>query len=138
MPGEAQPLFSNQPIVNPDGTPTIAFMRWAQQRQKDITAGITSDQAQAIVDDWGGAHQVKAGTGLSGGGKLEDSPTLALKATGVDVGEYGDTTHYVAITVNAQGQIITVEALAIPVLEAPQDGKQYVRQNGAWVALTTP
>jgi len=128
MPGEAQPLVSNQRIVNGDGTPTEYFIRWAQDRQIDITAGITLEQAQQAIDDWALAREIIAGAGLTGGGDLSADRTLAVGAgTGIVVGAdtvglantavvpgvYGDATHVPQITVDQQGRITNVTLVAI-------------------------
>lgn len=136
MPGEPQPLFSNQPIVNADGTPTQYFIRWAQQRQVDISGGITAAQAQQLVDDFAAGRSVKTGTGLTGGGTLAADRTLKLADTAVEPGTVGDATHVAKITVDQQGRITDIEAVPITTLpDAPNDGKYYCRQNGAWVAV---
>lgn len=112
MPGNAQPLVGNQPIVNSDGTPNAYFTKWAQQRQIDITSGITADQAQEIVqeliNEWAAMRQIIAGTGLDGGGDLSADVTLNLADTAVDPGTYGDATNSAKITVDQQGRITDV------------------------------
>lgn len=80
MPGNLQPLVDNQKIVKSDGTPTDYFIRWAQQRQIDISAGITAAEAQALIDAWAAARDVVAGFGLSGGGFLSSDITINLDA----------------------------------------------------------
>jgi hypothetical protein len=80
MAGNLQPLSDNFKIVNPDGTPTIYFIQWAQQKQIDISAGVTAAQAQQLIDDWAAARQVIAGTGLAGGGSLSSDVTIDLNA----------------------------------------------------------
>jgi hypothetical protein len=56
MAGDLQPLDEKFPIVGPDGRPTLYFIKWAQQRQIDITGAVTADEALEIVVDhlvWG-------------------------------------------------------------------------------------
>lgn len=121
MTGNAQPLVSNQPIVRPDGTPTDYFVRWAQARQIDITAGIDAAAAQALAEEaarlaiiaFAASRKVIAGTGLGGGGTLDADVTLNLADTSVDPGEYGDATHAVKVTVDQQGRI--TEIVEVPI-----------------------
>jgi hypothetical protein len=41
MAGELQPLAQNFKVVDENGFPTLYFIKWAQQRQIDISEGIT-------------------------------------------------------------------------------------------------
>jgi hypothetical protein len=53
MVGKIQPLDKKFPIINTnDGRPTDYFIRWAQQRQIDISKGIDAEQAQELVNDY--------------------------------------------------------------------------------------
>lgn len=65
MPGNVQPLEQRFPIVKPDGTPTEYFIRWAQQKQIDIKAGITAEQALQIVLQFTEDHPLIAGSGIA-------------------------------------------------------------------------
>lgn len=61
MAGELQPLSDNFAIVDTDGRPTIYFTQWAQERQIDITAAVTADEALAIVAAYIAAHPIQWG-----------------------------------------------------------------------------
>lgn len=105
MPGELQPLSSNFAIVDSRGMPTDYFIKWAQERQIDISGGISAAQAQALINDTLAARSIIAGTGLTGGGTLSASRTLDLADTAVAPGTYGDATNSPQLTVDQQGRI---------------------------------
>lgn len=112
MPGEIQPLQDRNPIAKPDGTPTDYFIRWAQQRQIDISGGITGAQAQQLINDWAAGREIIAGIGLSGGGNLSADVTINLDAVLDDLDDVDTST-----VPPTDGQVLTydeVEELWIP------------------------
>lgn len=118
MTGNLQPLVNNQRIVRDDGTPTDYFIRWAQQKQIDISGGITAAQAEdliaaAVADLVHNSRKINSGTGLSGGGDLTADRTIKLADTVVAPGAYGDATHVGQFTVDQQGRITAAANVAI-------------------------
>ena len=59
-----QPLQNRMVIVNPDGTPTDYFIRWAQERQKAILDTTDAGQVQTIAEDVLAARKLIGGTGI--------------------------------------------------------------------------
>lgn len=106
MAGNLQPLAEQFRIVDADGKPTLYFIKWAQQRQIDITAAITAEQAlqiaQDYVDTWSLARDIIAGVGLTGGGNLGADVTIDLENTAVTPGSYTNAD----ITVDQQGRLV--------------------------------
>lgn len=92
MAGTSQPLNSAFALVNPDGTPTEYFIRWAEQRQIDIGDSLTGDQAEEIVADTFAGRSVLTGHGLSGGGDLSANRTIALDAVLDDLNDVDTAT----------------------------------------------
>jgi len=113
MVGILQPLGKQFAIINPDGTPTEYFIRWAQQRQIDIGTSITLEEAQALIDAWAAARDINAGVALNGGGTLAADVTIDHADTAVTPGTYGDATHVPQVTVDQQGHITGVTNVAI-------------------------
>lgn len=85
MVGTLQPLDQKFPIVTPDGRPTLYFIKWAQQKQIDITGSIDSDQATALIAQYLADHQLQAGSGISltPSGNLTDEPTIAAEVQAI-------------------------------------------------------
>lgn len=128
MPGDLQPLAHNFKVVDDNGFPTFYFIKWAEQRQIDITASVTAAQAQTLIDDWAAQRDIIAGNGLTGGGSLAADRTLdvntgtgltiaadqvRLADTAVTPGTYGDATHVAQITVDQQGRITAAAPVTI-------------------------
>ena len=133
MASKLQPLVNNQAIVNPDGTPTQYFIRWAQQRQIDISKGVTLEQVTAAINDWAALREVIAGTGLSGGGPLSSDVTLNLDAT------LGDLTDVDFSTPPTNGQVIAFDDLSglwIPVDQS--GGGAAGSYKGPWAPPNPP
>lgn len=113
MTGNLQPLDQKFPVVKNDGTPTDYFIRWAQQRQIDISGGITAEQAQQLINDWAAAREIIAGAALNGGGNLAADVTIDHADQANDVGTFGTSTKVARITVDAQGHVTDVEEVTI-------------------------
>ncbi len=105
MAGKFQPLNQEFAIVKANGLPTEYFIRWAQQRQIDITTAVT-------FGDLANIHVI-AGVGLAGGGSIDADVTVDLEDTAVIVGTYGDATHSAQITIDQQGRITNAVDVAI-------------------------
>lgn len=108
MANDIQPLQDRVQIVNANGTPTTFFIRWAKQRQIDISEGITAAQAQDLINTWALARDIIAGVGLDGGGNLSADITINLEDTAVTPNTYGDASNIPQITVDQQGRITSV------------------------------
>lgn len=76
MVGTLQPLDKKFAIVDRFGNPTDYFVRWAQQKQIDITGAIQLSDLVAYLD----AHKIIAGTGIQfspgPNGDINQSPTI--------------------------------------------------------------
>lgn len=104
------PLRSNVPIADKNGNPTPMFQRLWQSLFLNDNQIATLDQLIASISTW----EIVAGTGLSGGGPLVNSPvTIDLEDTAVTPGTYGDATNVAQITVDQQGRITDVQEVAI-------------------------
>lgn len=98
MVGFIEPLSDKFPIVDKDGRPTDYFIRWAQQRQQDITGAVSLPEVEGLFAD----RDINTTGGLQGGGNLSADRTLSLTDTGVIAGSYTNTD----LTVDAKGRII--------------------------------
>lgn len=81
MVGTIQPLGKQYPVVNQDGTPTEYFIRWAQQKQIDISGGVAATEVPAIIAEYLADHTLQAGSGIaiSPSGNLTDNPTITAQ-----------------------------------------------------------
>jgi hypothetical protein len=113
MPGELQPLDSKFAIVGPDGRPTLYFTQWAQQRQIDISGGITADDAQTLINDWAAHRQILAGRALDGGGFLSGDVTIDHAESLVVPGTYGSATMVPQLVVDQEGHVQGVTEVPI-------------------------
>lgn len=85
MTGNLQPLDQKFPIVTPDGRPTLYFIKWAQQKQIDISEGITAEQALQIIEQYLADHTLQEGSGISisPSGNLSDTPTITAEVQAI-------------------------------------------------------
>jgi F5/8 type C domain-containing protein len=113
MPGKPQPLDSRFAIANPDGTPTEYFIRWAQERQIDITAGVTVQIVQQLINEFGEDAEVVAGVDLEGGGPIGSDPVIDHIDSGVTPGTYGSAGKVPRITVNSRGHLEDVDEVEV-------------------------
>lgn len=128
MPGSLQPLDRKFAIVDERGQPTDYFIRWAQQKQIDITDSITLTDLQ----DYLTAHMLHEGSGIqfSPNGDINNSPTIAA-----DVQEILDQ-------ISATRGVILYRGLLGWAALAPDTAGKILQTNGAgadptWVALAT-
>jgi hypothetical protein len=113
MAGELQPLDQKFPIVDDQGRPTRYFTQWAQQKQIDISGGITLDQAQQLIDDFAAARQIIAGRALDGGGVLSGDVTIDHAESLVTPGTYGSATKVPQFVVDQEGHVQGVTEVPI-------------------------
>ncbi len=85
MVGTLQPLGKQYPVVNPDGTPTEYFIRWAQQKQLDIGEGVAAEDVPPIIAQYLADHTLQEGSGIviSPSGNITDSPTIAAEVQAI-------------------------------------------------------
>lgn len=68
-----------------------------------------SAQVQALTTAQLSAITLTAGTGLTGGGSLDQSRTIALETSGVAAGTFGSSTQIPVLTVDATGRVTSVQ-----------------------------
>jgi hypothetical protein len=75
MPGQLQPLAQNFKIVDENGFPNQYFIKWAQQRQEDISDAMTLADLQAYLT----AHKLREGSGIqfTPDGDINNDPLIA-------------------------------------------------------------
>jgi len=101
------------------GSPTVGDQHVAENGVKYEWTGLAWRViAPAVVPGGGTITAVNPGVGLSGGGDNGDV-TLDIEPVGVEAGDYGDASHFPKISVNAQGQVIGVELVALPDMTPP-------------------
>lgn len=121
MTGNLQPLDQKFPIVTPDGRPTLYFIKWAQQKQIDISEGITAEQALQIIEQYLADHTLQEGSGISisPSGNLSDAPTIAAEVQAI-----------LDQITNVQGSVLFRGAAGWEAL-APGASGRFLRTNGA-------
>jgi hypothetical protein len=121
MPGTFQPLVDNQRVVNPDGTPTEYFIRWAQEKQIAIGEGITAEQALVIVRQFTADHPLVGGAGiiLTPSGDLADDVTIGADVQAI-LDQISTTWGAVLFRGTADWQAL-----------APGTSGQFLKTNGA-------
>lgn len=111
MAGLLQPLGKGFTIVDEKGQPTDYFIRWAQQRQIDISKGVSKEDAEALILEATQPIQeeledlsdnlIIAGEGLSGGGPISSNVTIDLEPLALD-----DLTDVDLTTPPVEGQVL--------------------------------
>lgn len=108
-----QQLPDKFPIVDDDGNPTPYFIRFLQTIGGTIDGKPTEDQVKALIAAWAAGRHINTTLPIQGGGSLSADLTLALAASGVTPGTYGDATHVGQFTVDSHGLITAASNVAI-------------------------
>jgi len=137
-------------LVKRDIEVLMLAIKQLQLTVANLNPGTDTAAVQALIDDTLGGLSVSAGTGLTGGGTLDSSPTLALADTTVGAGSYGSTTQVGTFTVDAQGRLTAAANASIAFPSAPAnyamagdvtgttDSALVVKLQGEAVSATTP
>jgi len=96
-----QPLTDRVPIINPDGTASLYFIQYLQERGIDISEGVPQ------------TRRVNTNLPLTGGGELSSDLTLDHGPSGVAAGVYGDATKVPQFNVDVDGHITGVVEVPI-------------------------
>lgn len=94
--------------TTPQGTDLTIIVQDGYTKRTNIAAFVGAVAVPAT-------RAIYTGTGLSGGGDLSQNRTIYITNTGVVSGTYGSSTQVPIITVNAQGQITSINTTAFTV-----------------------
>jgi len=137
-------------LVKRDIEVLMLAIKQLQLTVANLNPGTDTAAVQALIDETLGGLSVSAGTGLTGGGTLDASPTIAMANTAVSPGSYGSTTQVGTFTVDQQGRITAAGNSAIAFPSAPSsypmggdvtgttDSALVVKLQGEAVSATTP
>ena len=103
-----------------------------------LPAGVNHDLLQNFVANKHIDHStvsISSGTGLTGGGDITASRTLAIAATGVTGASYGSATQIATFTVNAQGQLTLASNTPISVTSSAVTDFTEAAQDAIGAAL---
>jgi len=114
--GDGAPSHVHTTIPSVGGTGVVKVVNGVPQNPASfiIDADIATDAAIALSKVQMSQVSVSAGAGLTGGGDLSTSRTLALQTTGVAAITAGSSSAVPVITTNIYGQITALTTEAIP------------------------